>query len=85
MEITISGKDKKLLKQVEALARRLGLQIKSSIEKEKVKKEEENRSEKLYQLMQEAAESGGVFQSIEDPVAWQREQRKDRALFGREE
>ena len=27
MQITISGKDKKLLKQVEALAKRLGLDI----------------------------------------------------------
>ena len=81
MEITISGKDKKLLQQVEALARRLGLQIKKSIEKEKVG--EDDKSEKLYQLMKEMAESGGI-KSIKDPVAWQKEVREDRKLYGRE-
>lgn len=85
MEITISGNDKKLLQQVEALAKRLGLQTKGSIEKEKLEKEEENKSEKLYLLMQEAAAAGDLFQSIKDPVAWQREQRKDRVLYGRGE
>ena len=72
------------MRQVEALARKLGLQIKSSIEKEKVETEKENKSEKLYQLMQEMAASGGI-KSIKDPVAWQREQRKDDVLYGREE
>lgn len=83
MEIIISGKDKKLLEQVEALAKRLGLEIKRPIKKKKEKKK--NRSEELYKLMEEMAKDGGLFQSIEDPVAWQREQRKDRALPGREE
>lgn len=81
MEITISGKDKKLLQQVEALAKRLGLQIKSSIEKDKVEKE--NKSEKLYQLMQDMAASGGI-KSIQDPVSWQQEVREDKKLYGRE-
>lgn len=34
-------------------------------------------------LLQELATAGGV-QSIEDPVVWQREQRRDRPLPGRE-
>lgn len=83
MEITVSGKDKKLLKQVEALARRLGLQIKSSIEKEKMETEKEKKSKKLYQLMQDMAAAGGI-KSITDPVAWQKEVREDRNLYGRE-
>ncbi|RAV27562.1 hypothetical protein [Sinomicrobium soli] len=76
MEITISGKDKKLLQQVEALAKRLGLEIKRPVKKK-------NRSEKLYNLMEEMAASGGIS-SIKDPVKWQREMRKDRKLYGRE-
>jgi len=83
MEITISGKDKKLLEQVAALAKRLGLQVKNPLKKETLKKE--NTSEKLYQLMEKAAAEGGLFASIKNPVAWQREQRKDRVLPGREE
>ena len=75
MEIIISGKDKKLLQEVEALAKRLGLQVKRPLVKAK-----SNKSNKFYQLMEKAAEDGGLFQSIEDPVEWQRKQRKDRTL-----
>lgn len=60
MEITISGNDRKLLQQVEALARRLGLEIESSTEKEKVEKDTESNSESLYQLMEEMEASGGI-------------------------
>lgn len=81
MEITISGKDKKLLLQVEALAKRLGLKIKKTLEKEK--KTKKPNGEELYQLMQEMANSGGIS-SIKDPQKWQREIRKDKKLHGRE-
>ena len=83
MEITISGKDKNALQKVEDLAKKLGLQIKNPLKKGGT--ERENRSEKLSQLLEEAAASGGLFSSIEDPVGWQREQRKDRSLPEREE
>ncbi|MBA3985464.1 MAG: hypothetical protein H0X63_02565 [Flavobacteriales bacterium] len=81
MEITISGKDKKLLQQVEALAKRLGLEIKRPLKKKKEKKK--NKSEELYKLMEEMAASGGIT-SIKDPVKWQREVREDKKLYGRE-
>lgn len=81
MEITISGKDKKPLKQVETLAKRLGLDI---IKPLRDNEEEANqRSEKLYQLMQEMAASGGI-KSIQNPIAWQREVREDKKLYGRD-
>jgi len=86
MEIIISGKDKKRLRLVEKLAKELGLSITKS---ESNKKEEEpelsdkERSQKLYQLMEEMAASG-AFSSIKDPVAWQEEIRKDRPLPGRD-
>lgn len=38
----------------------------------------------LAKLFQHIADSGGI-QSIGDPVAWQREQRQDRPLPGRED
>lgn len=76
MEIIISGKDKKLLQQVEALAKRLGLEIKRPVKKK-------NKSEKLYQLMEDMAASGGIS-SIKDPLNWQHEVREDKKLYGRE-
>lgn len=75
MEIIISGKDKKLLQEVEALAKQLGLQVKQPIMEAKV-----SQANNLYELMEEAAEDGGLFQSIENPSQWQRKQREDSAL-----
>lgn len=82
MEITISGKDKRRLKLVEELAEELGLTICVKNEKSSEKSQKE-RSERLYQLMKEKAETGGI-ESIKDPKAWQREIRKDKPLYGRE-
>lgn len=86
MEITISGKDKNRLKLIEKLAEELGLSIKKSTVNKTEKDEsiQKERSEKLYQLMEEMA-SSGAFQSIKDPVAWQREIREDKPLYGRDE
>ncbi len=72
-----------MLNLVEQLARALGLSISKTTSNAKTKAEEENTSEELYQLMKEMADSG-AFHSIKGPVAWQREQRKDRILPGRE-
>ena len=86
MEIIISGKDKKRLKLVEQLAKELGLSItKSKLDSKSEEPElsDEERSEKLYQLMEEMAASGGI-ESIKDPVAWQKEIRKERSLPGRD-
>jgi hypothetical protein len=83
MEITISGKDKKLLQQVEALAQHLGLKIYKPLKKEK--RQKKANGEELHKLMKEAASRGDLFKSIPEPVEWQREQRKDRILYGREE
>lgn len=81
MEITISGKDKKSIQKVEALAKRLGLQVQTPPSKEK--EETKNNSEELYKLMEEMATSGGIT-SIKNPVKWQREVRKDKKLYGRD-
>lgn len=81
MEITIKGKDKKLLKLVEQYAIDLGLTITPS--KKPKKNNNKNNGEELYKLMKEKAKAGGI-KSIKDPVKWQKEQRKDRPLYGRE-
>lgn len=77
MEIIISGEDKDGLKQVEELAKRLGLKIsKKQVVQEKKKKKAMEALEGLAKM--------GAFKDIDDPVAWQREQRKDRNI-GRNE
>ena len=78
MEIIIKGDDKKLLKQVEDLAKKLGLKILSRREKATT-----NNGAELAKLMQELADKGGI-KSIPDPEKWQNEVRKDRQLPGRE-
>lgn len=45
--------------------------------------EQNERSERLYQIMSEASKRGTVFENI-DVLAWQKEQRKDRPLPFRE-
>ena len=77
MEITISGEDKERLKQVEDLAKRLGLKI------SKKKVLQDKRKKKAMEALEDLAKMG-AFKGIDDPVAWQREQRKDRNI-GRNE
>lgn len=82
MEITISGKDKKRLKLIEKLAKELGLDIsnKDSIPNIILEKK---RQEEAVKAMENLINIG-AFKNIKDPVAWQREQRKDRDI-GRDE
>lgn len=48
-------------------------------------REQENRSEELYQLMCQIAKEGTIFDRENiDIMAWQKEQRQDRVLVGRE-
>lgn len=82
MEITISGKDRKRLKQVEDLAKKLGLNI-SQKRAEPQRTREEKRQQKAVKAMGNLVKIG-AFKDIKDPVAWQREQRKDRDI-GRDE
>ena len=81
MQITLSGEEVSI-REIKAHARRLGLKIYENKEDEDAL--EGSNSEELYQLMEEAASKGDRFKSISDPVAWQREQRKDRKLYGRD-
>lgn len=82
MEIVISGVDEKRIKLIETMAKELGLSIKRKL-KESEQLSDKERAEELFQLMEEMAEQN-LFNKIKDPVAWQREQRKDRILPGRD-
>lgn len=82
MEITISGKNRKHLNLVRKLAKELGLSISKT--SSSPQSQSQNNGEKLYKLMEEMAASGGI-KSIKDPVKWQREIRKDKPLYGRDE
>ena len=83
MEITIKGKDEKLLKLIEQLAKELDLSISSPSTKLK-ESLNKNNGEELYKLMKEKAAAGGI-KSIKDPLKWQKEQRQDKPFYGREE
>jgi hypothetical protein len=59
------------------------LLVEITVTKELDPKEEALLSKPVSELFQALADSG-AFSEIEDPVAWQREIRKDRPLPGRE-
>lgn len=48
------------------------------------KKIQEFDSKKFIKAVQDLQASGGAYHDIKDPVAWQREIRKDRPLPGRD-
>ncbi|MCF6237152.1 MAG: DUF2281 domain-containing protein [Gammaproteobacteria bacterium] len=60
------------------------LQQKQARKIEKQQDNEEPNGAKLARLMERVAKRGTAFSSIKDPVAWQRNVRKDRPLPGRE-
>ncbi len=85
MEITISGQNPKHLKLIENLAKELGLNVsepEKTIRNGKQTGKSLENSQKLFELMEEMAESS-AFSSIKDPAEWQRKQRKDRSISGR--
>ena len=47
--------------------------------------DKEPNGKKVAEVMAEIAARGTAFRDIKDPIAWQREIRKDRPLLGREE
>ena len=71
MKISISGRDKERLQQVEKLAKQLGLQVdEKEWQQEKKKKKALDALENLSKM--------GAFNDIDDPVKWQKDQRVDR-------
>jgi hypothetical protein len=77
MEFIISGKDKDRMQKVENLAKSLGLKV------SKKQQIQEKKREKAIEALKNLRKMD-TFKDIEDPVNWQREQRKDRNI-GRDE
>lgn len=87
MQLTISGKDKRNLNLIRELAEKLGLKVKGDTHQPHLEEKVEDsppNSEAIIKLMEEMQREGS-FSSIDDPVAWQREIRKDKPLYDREE
>lgn len=80
MELTIKGTDKKRLKKVRDFAEKLGLNTSS---KANTNDEILRKQKRAVEAMKKLAKIGS-FKDIDDPVKWQREQRKDRDI-GRDE
>jgi hypothetical protein len=62
-----------------ALAKRLNLRILKNSDDELLE-----RSQRALKIMSQIAERGTISELIPDPVAWQKEIRKDKLLFNRE-
>ena len=84
----MSAISQQILEDVESLPKKFQIETLDFVQflKSKIKKSEqteEPNGTKLAKLMSEASEKN-LFSDIKDPVAWQREIRKDRPLPGRE-
>ena len=62
-----------------ALAKRLNLRILQNSDDELLE-----RSQRALKIMSQIAERGTIIELIPDPVAWQKEIRKDKPLINRE-
>jgi TPP-dependent 2-oxoacid decarboxylase len=65
------------LRLIQQIAEKMGVQSESQ-------EKTTHNGEKMAKALEELAENVDVSQIIPDPVAWQREQRKDRKLPGRD-
>ena len=84
--LTIDTDDANEIEKLKALAKEQGWLVKISsntILREAIKNKVTNGT-KVMEAMQAFAEKGG-FTSFGDASEWQRETRKDKVLFGREE
>lgn len=82
MAITITGTDRQSLDLVRQLALKLGLKVSKGDPDKQQELTDKKRSDKLYKLIRDMAESGGI-QSIKDLIKWQNEVREDKTLYGR--
>ena len=82
--ITVNTDNEKDLKKLQKLAARNGWQI--SYTKDAVDVLRNSNKEKrkhLFDLMEACSKNGGLKSFGDYPVAWQREQRKDKRLYER--
>ncbi len=77
MEITLSIKNKKQLREIENIVHRMGISILNK--RGEQFKNKEKRKEKAWTAIRELQRIN-AFSGIDDPVKWQDEQRKDRNI-----
>ena len=76
--LILESEDEESLRLIEALARKMGVCIEAS--EGKNGRTTSEQSKEMKALLDEMAERGTLLETIPDPVAWQREIRKDRKL-----
>jgi len=77
--ITLEISNSEDAEMIIALAKRLNLRILKNSDDELLE-----RSQKALMIMRQIAERGTISELIPDPVAWQKEIRKDKPLLNRE-
>jgi hypothetical protein len=75
--ITLYSDNEENLRLLQELADKLGVQVRQE-------EEQISNKESVAEVLRDWHQHGGLETSIPDPVAWQREQRKDRKLPGRD-
>ncbi|MCB1144739.1 MAG: hypothetical protein KDK54_20990 [Leptospiraceae bacterium] len=78
--ITIEVKNPEDAEIIISLAKRLDCKVLSD---NKIDKKKKMKKEELQKIFKSIAERGTLAKAIPDPVAWQKEIRKDRPLPGR--
>jgi len=75
--LTLYSNNEENLRLIQELAEKIGIQSEEPFEKA-------YNGKRMAQALEELAQNVDISQTIPDPVAWQREQRKDRKLPGRD-
>ena len=78
--ITLEIQDPEIAEMIVGLARKLNVKIVKGLDEKNLEK-----SKEALKIMRRIAQRGTLAKAIPDPVAWQREIRKDKLLLGREE
>ncbi|WKN29541.1 hypothetical protein PZB74_11260 [Porifericola rhodea] len=79
--LTLYSDNEENLRLLQELADKLGVQVRE--EEEQILNADFPKKESVAEVLRDWHQHGGLQTSISDPVAWQREQRKDRKLPGR--
>lgn len=77
--ITLEIQDPEVAEMILGLARKLNIKIVKGLNEKNLE-----RSKEALKIMRSIARRGTLAKAIPDPVAWQKEIRKDRPLPGRD-
>jgi len=77
MKVTLSTKNRYQVKKLEELAKEWGVTLSKEVEKKM--EDEQERQKKAWDAIRELRKMN-AFSDIDDPIEWQRKQRKDRNI-----